>query len=235
MTTASHQDLFKSSIASLRVAGATSNLKLANSNEIAPISPPSSTKKAESIASSTTEEVEVSGGREDYDGNYKFAPIKEHITARAMSRRYGDDLVNTAISDIVIGTFKTLPLHRKSRPDSFSLSVGCGSAGLSCAYTIASRRPDLKVTILEAGVAPGGGAWLGGQLMSAMVCRKPSDKFLTELGVPFEDEGEFVRPSPHRSRSFQSKAKAIEIRSSSNMPLFSLRLFCQKSSRCARL
>jgi len=28
--------------------------------------------------------------------------------------------------------------------------------------------------------------------MSAMVCRKPSDKFLTELGVPFEDEGEFV-------------------------------------------
>ena len=111
MTTASHQDLFKSSIASLRVAGATSNLKLANSNEVAPISPPSSIKKAESIASSTsTEDVEVSGGREDYDGNYKFAPIKEHITARAMSRRYGDDLVNTAISDIVIGKIRTSPL-----------------------------------------------------------------------------------------------------------------------------
>jgi len=111
MTTASHQDLFKSSIASLRVAGATSNLKLANSNEVAPISPPSSIKKAESIASSTTtEDLEVSGGREDYDGNYKFAPIKEHITARAMSRRYGDDLVNTAISDIVIGTY-TVHLH----------------------------------------------------------------------------------------------------------------------------
>ena len=108
MTTASNQDLFKSSIASLRVAGATSNLKLANSNEIAPISPPSSIKKAESIAS--TEDLEVSGGREDYDGNYKFAPIKEHITARAMSRRYGDDLVNTAISDIVIGKIRTSPL-----------------------------------------------------------------------------------------------------------------------------
>ncbi|GAA5982621.1 hypothetical protein JCM5350_002123 [Sporobolomyces pararoseus] len=37
-----------------------------------------------------------------------------------------------------------------------------------------------------------GGAWLGGQLMTAMVCRKPSDKFLTEIGVPFEDEGEYV-------------------------------------------
>ncbi|GAA5871107.1 hypothetical protein JCM16303_001691 [Sporobolomyces ruberrimus] len=176
MTAASHQDLFKSSIASLRVAGANKAPTVLPSNEIAPISPPSSIKKADSVASSN-EEVgttngEVSGGKECYEGNYKFAPIKEHITARAMSRRYGDDLVETAISDVVI--------------------IGCGSAGLSCAYTIASRRPDLKVTILEAGVAPGGGAWLGGQLMSAMVCRKPSDKFLTELGVPFEDEGEYV-------------------------------------------
>ncbi|GAA5901907.1 thiamine thiazole synthase [Sporobolomyces salmoneus] len=180
MTTASHQDLFKSSIASLRVAGAHKDHKedplAATSSIVAPISPPSSITKAESIASSTDlanggEEI-VSGGRECYDGNYKFAPIKEHITARAMTKRYGDSMYETAISDIVI--------------------IGCGSAGLSCAYTIASRRPDLKVTILEAGVAPGGGAWLGGQLMSAMVCRKPSDKFLTEIGVPFEDEGEYV-------------------------------------------
>lgn len=111
-----------------------------------------------------------------------------------MTKRYGDDLYRTAISDVVI--------------------VGCGSAGLSCAYQIAKERPDLKVTILEAGVAPGGednftnimsrcpelmmnlgflgGAWLGGQLMSAMVVRKPADNFLTELGVPFEDEGDYV-------------------------------------------
>ena len=38
----------------------------------------------------------------------------------------------------------------------------------------------------------GGGAWLGGQLMTPMVVRKPADRFLTELGVPFEDEGAFV-------------------------------------------
>lgn len=61
---------------------------------------------------------------------------QEHHVARAMTKRYGDDLYRTAISDVVI--------------------VGCGSAGLSCAYQIAKERPDLKVTILEAGVAPGG-------------------------------------------------------------------------------
>lgn len=47
--------------------------------------------------------------------------------------------------------------------------VGAGSAGLSCAYHLATGRPDLIVTILEANVAPGGGAWLGGQLMTPMV------------------------------------------------------------------
>ena len=47
--------------------------------------------------------------------------------------------------------------------------IGAGSAGLSCAYHLGKTRPDLKITILEANVAPGGGAWLGGQLMTPMV------------------------------------------------------------------
>jgi thiamine thiazole synthase len=41
-------------------------------------------------------------------------------------------------------------------------------------------------------VAPGGGAWLGGQLFSAMVMRKPADAFLRHVGVPYDDEGDFV-------------------------------------------
>ena len=40
-------------------------------------------------------------------------------------------------------------------------------AGLSCAYEL-SKHPEVKVAIIEQGVAPGGGAWLGGQLFSAM-------------------------------------------------------------------
>lgn len=89
-----------------------------------------------------------------------------------MTRRYFTDLDTYAESDIVI--------------------VGAGSCGLSAAYCLAKARPDLKIAIVEAGVAPGGGAWLGGQLFSAMIMRKPADAFLREVGVPFEEEGNYV-------------------------------------------
>lgn len=103
---------------------------------------------------------------------FSFAPIRESTVSRAMTRRYFADLDTHAESDIVI--------------------VGAGSCGLSCAYTLGKLRPDLRITMIEAGVAPGGGAWLGGQLFSAMVMRKPADVFLRDVGVPFEDEGDYV-------------------------------------------
>ncbi|RMD41294.1 hypothetical protein DV735_g3843, partial [Chaetothyriales sp. CBS 134920] len=49
--------------------------------------------------------------------------------------------------------------------------VGAGSCGLSAAYTLARARPELKI---------------------AMVVRKPGDKFLDDLGVAYEDEGNYV-------------------------------------------
>lgn len=112
------------------------------------------------------------GVREDYEGNYRFAPIEESQVSRAMIKRYFNTMYDRTISDVVI--------------------VGAGSAGLSCAYHLATSRPDLKITIIEANVAPGGGAWLGGQLMTPMVIRKPADSFLQKIGVPYEDEGNFV-------------------------------------------
>ncbi|KAI0407868.1 STI35 protein [Xylaria palmicola] len=117
----------------------------------------------------------VQNNLEVADGKWKefaFHPIRESQVARAMARRYFNDLDTYAESDIVI--------------------VGAGSCGLSTAYTLAKARPDLKIAIIEASVSPGGGAWLGGQLFSAMVMRKPADAFLAELGVPFEDEGSYV-------------------------------------------
>ena len=102
--------------------------------------------------------------------NFSFEPIRESQVSRAMTRRYFKDLDTYAESDVVI--------------------VGAGSCGLSTAYTLASERPDLKIALIEASVSPGGGAWLGGQLFSAMVMRKPADAFLREIGVPYEDEGD---------------------------------------------
>lgn len=67
--------------------------------------------------------------------------------SRAMTSRYMKDLQDYAECDVVI--------------------VGAGSAGLSCAYEL-SKHPEIKVALIEQGVAPGGGAWLGGQLFSAM-------------------------------------------------------------------
>lgn len=162
---------FKSSIAFRRTAPAPDDVKARL--EIPPLSPPTSQKKATSVASSEEATLATKEPIEDWNGSYQFAPIKEWQVSRAMTKRYGDDMYRTAISDVVI--------------------VGAGSAGLTCAYALAKARPDLIITICEAGVAPGGGAWLGGQLMSAMVVRKPAHLILEEIGVPFDDEGDFVR------------------------------------------
>jgi len=103
--------------------------------------------------------------------DYKFEPIKESIVAREMTRRYMTDMITHADTDVVI--------------------VGAGSAGLSCAYEL-SKNPNVKVAIIEQSVSPGGGAWLGGQLFSAMVVRKPAHRFLDEIGVAYDELEHYV-------------------------------------------
>jgi thiamine thiazole synthase len=125
------------------------------------------TSEVQNAKTKTLEEL-----AEKWDQGFTFSPIRESQVSRAMTRRYFKDLDTYAESDIVI--------------------VGAGSCGLSTAYMLGKARPDLKIAIIEASVSPGGGAWLGGQLFSAMVMRKPADAFLVDLGIPFEDEGDFV-------------------------------------------
>ena len=95
----------------------------------------------------------MSASAPPYDfGSFRFDPIRESIVSREMTRRYMIDMVTHADTDVVI--------------------VGAGSAGLSCAYEL-SKNPSINIAIVEQSVSPGGGAWLGGQLFSAMVGNSP--------------------------------------------------------------
>ncbi|CAJ1373555.1 unnamed protein product [Effrenium voratum] len=112
----------------------------------------------------------VAGKLAHFD-SMQFTPIRESTVSREMTSRYMSEMMEYAETDVVI--------------------VGAGSAGLSCAYEL-TKHPHIKVAILEQNVAPGGGCWLGGQLMSSMVVRKPAHEFLDELEVPYDDKGDYV-------------------------------------------
>ncbi|RLN14991.1 hypothetical protein BBJ28_00023460, partial [Nothophytophthora sp. Chile5] len=99
------------------------------------------------------------------------SPVKEAEVSREMTTRYMKDLYDFADSDVII--------------------AGAGSAGLVAAYEL-SKHPSVKVALIEQSVAPGGGAWLGGQLFSAMIVRKPADAFLDELEIPYEEKEHHV-------------------------------------------
>ncbi|KAJ4975129.1 hypothetical protein NE237_000235 [Protea cynaroides] len=103
--------------------------------------------------------------------SFSFEPIKESIVSREMTRRYMTDMITYADTDVIV--------------------VGAGSAGLSCAYEL-SKNPSVRVAIIEQSVSPGGGAWLGGQLFSAMVVRKPAHKFLDELQIEYDEQENYV-------------------------------------------
>ncbi|KAH7546655.1 hypothetical protein FEM48_Zijuj01G0224400 [Ziziphus jujuba var. spinosa] len=128
--------------------------------------------------------VSMSALTPSYDlQSFKFDPIKESIVSREMTRRYMTDMITYADTDVVV--------------------VGAGSAGLSCAYEL-SKNPSVRVAIIEQSVSPGGGAWLGGQLFSAMVMpsdlsdsvlsvvRKPAHLFLNELGIDYDEQENYV-------------------------------------------
>ena len=112
-----------------------------------PLASPSSLRLKSTAATSLT--ISASASQPPYDLNqFKFNPIRESIVSREMTRRYMTDMITYADTDVVI--------------------VGAGSAGLSCAYEL-SKNPNIRIAIIEQSVSPGGGAWLGGQLFSAMV------------------------------------------------------------------
>lgn len=133
---------------------------------------PIATQARLSPVKSTPVNLSVTAAAMPYDlRSFKFEPIKESIVSREMTRRYMMDMITYADTDVVV--------------------VGAGSAGLSCAYEL-SKNPSVQVAIIEQSVSPGGGAWLGGQLFSSMVVRKPAHRFLDELGLEYDEQDNYV-------------------------------------------
>ncbi|XP_044973121.1 thiamine thiazole synthase 2, chloroplastic-like [Hordeum vulgare subsp. vulgare] len=114
----------------------------------------------------------ISSSTPPYDLNcFKFNPMKESVASREMTRRYMTDMIADVNTDVII--------------------IGTGSAGLSCAYEL-SKDPSVNIAIVERSVSPGGSGWLGSQLFSAMVVRKPAHLLLDEINIEYDEQEDYV-------------------------------------------
>lgn len=106
-----------------------------SSTSVASVLPHKSVVSAGKIDSIVNGETKTIAEMADKWESFQFSHIRESQVSRAMTRRYFKDLDKYAESDIVI--------------------VGAGSCGLSTAYVLGKKRPDLKIAIIEASVSPG--------------------------------------------------------------------------------
>ncbi len=90
----------------------------------------------------------------------------EYEASRIVVERYSRKLLNALRCDVLI--------------------AGAGPAGMAAAYYLA--RADLRVTMVERGMAPGGGTWGGGMGRNEVVVHEEARAVLEELGLAAEPE-----------------------------------------------
>lgn len=106
-----------------------------------------------------------------------FHPVPEKEVTRAIIAGFARQFDEFVDSDVII--------------------VGAGPAGLTAGRELCHQ--GHKVLIIERNNYLGGGFWIGGYLMNKVTLRAPAQKFLEELGVPYEKavEGLYVADGPH--------------------------------------
>jgi thiazole biosynthesis enzyme len=92
----------------------------------------------------------------------------EYEVSRIIVERYSRKLLNALKCDVLI--------------------AGAGPSGLVAAYYLA--RNDVRVTIVEKKLAPGGGIWGGGMERNEVVIQDEARGVLEELGISVEPESE---------------------------------------------
>ena len=81
--------------------------------------------------------------------------------------------------------------------ESDCIIVGGGPSGLMAGRNLA--RKGKKVLIIERNNYIGGGFWIGGYLMNKVTIRRPGERILDELGIPYKavSENLLVADGPH--------------------------------------
>ena len=107
----------------------------------------------------------------------KFGPAGEKEISRALVSEFAAQFEEYVESDCII--------------------VGAGPSGLMAGRNLA--RAGKKVLIIERNNYLGGGFWLGGYLINKVTIRRPGDRILDELGIPYKEIGEnlLIADGPH--------------------------------------
>ncbi len=107
----------------------------------------------------------------------KFSPVGEKEVTRAIVGEFTKQFEEYVESDCII--------------------IGGGPSGLMAGRNLA--RAGKKVLIVERNNYIGGGFWIGGYLMNKVTVRRPADRVLDELGVPYKEvsPGLLVSDGPH--------------------------------------
>lgn len=107
----------------------------------------------------------------------KFSPVGEKDVTRAIVSEFTKQFEEYVESDCII--------------------IGGGPSGLMAGRNLA--RAGKKVLIVERNNYIGGGFWIGGYLMNKVTVRRPADRVLDELGVPYKEvsPGLLVSDGPH--------------------------------------
>ncbi|MFO8058851.1 MAG: sulfide-dependent adenosine diphosphate thiazole synthase [bacterium] len=92
----------------------------------------------------------------------------EYEVSRIIIDRYNRKLMNALRCDVLI--------------------TGAGPAGLVAGYYLAGN--DVRVTIIEKKLAPGGGIWGGGMERNEVVVQEEARFILDEIGIAVEPEGD---------------------------------------------
>lgn len=106
-----------------------------------------------------------------------FGEASEAEVTRAILAGFARDLSEYADTEVIV--------------------VGGGPSGLTAARELALA--GVKVVVIERNNYIGGGFWIGGYLMNTVTLRSPAQKYLDEIGCPYQQYSKnlYVTPGPH--------------------------------------